>query len=159
MRLSFGWLAVVIMISGSAACMARTGAPAGSASRAPSRSGPLTHRSPLEQPTANTTAAENALPGTTAWRLGDPGLEPAIEGYADRVSVLPGESFRLFVSTTATGFRAAAYRMGWYGGRRGREVWQSHQLTGYRQPAATISSPLNTVTANWRPSLVVSTDG
>jgi hypothetical protein len=49
--------------------------------------------------------------------------------------------------------------MGWYGGRRGREVWHSQHLTGYRQPAASLSSPLNTVTADWRPSLVVSTDG
>src|SRR5215510_12193099 len=158
MRRLLAWLAVVIMVSGSAACMAGTGATAGSGGQAPSRSGSLTQSSPLQQPAA-TTAVENAFPGTIAWRLGDPGPESAIEGYADRVSVLPGESFRLFVSTTATGFHAAAYRMGWYGGRRGREVWHSHHLTGYRQPAASVSTPLNTVTADWRPSLVVSTDG
>jgi hypothetical protein len=159
MRRLFAWLAVAIMVFGSAACMARTGATAGSGSQAPSRSGSLTQRSPVQQPAASTTAVENALPGTTAWRLGDPGPEPAIEGYADRVSVLPGESFRLFVSTTATGFHAVAYRMGWYGGRRGREVWHSDHLTGHRQPPATVSSPLNTVTADWSPSLVVPTDG
>jgi hypothetical protein len=159
MRRLCTWLAVVIMVSGSAACMARPGASVASGNRAPSRSSPLARRSFVHEPGANTAAAENALPGTAGWQLGDPGPEHAIEGFADRVSVRRGESFRLFVSTTATAFQATAYRMGWYGGRRGREVWRSHHLTGYRQGAATISSPLNTVTAEWRPSLVVSTAG
>jgi len=159
MRRLCTWVAVVIMVSGSAACMARSGTTAGSGGQVASGSSPLTDASPIHSPSVGTTGAENALPGTTAWRLRNPGPEHAIEGYADRVSVLPGESFRLFVSTTAAGFEAVAYRMGWYGGRRGREVWRSPHLTGYRQGAATISSPLNTVTADWRPSLVVTTTG
>ncbi|WP_158718067.1 hypothetical protein [Streptomyces sp. NRRL F-2664] len=33
-----------------------------------------------------------------------PGPTRAVEGFADRVSVLPGESFGLYVSTTAPRF-------------------------------------------------------
>ena len=153
------WLSMVILVSGSEACMARSGTTVGSGGQVVSTSSPLTGPLPMHQPSIGATVAENALAGTTAWRLGDRGPDHAIEGYADRVSVLPGESFRLFVSTTAPGFEAVAYRMGWYGGRRGREVWRSPHLTGYRQAAVSISSPLNTVTADWRPSLVVTTTG
>jgi hypothetical protein len=63
----------------------------------------------------------NRVPGAVAtrdWHIRKVGAEHEIEGYADQVSVLPGESFRLFVSTTARGFTVEAFRMGWYGGRR-----------------------------------------
>src|SRR5262245_24918855 len=130
MRRFCTWLAMVVMAAGSAACMGRSDTTVGSGGQVVSTSSPLTGPSPIHQPIVGTPNAENALPGTTAWRLGNPGPEHAIEGYADRVSVLPGESFRLFVSTTAAGFEAVAYRMGWYGGRRGRKVWRSPHLTG-----------------------------
>jgi hypothetical protein len=39
-----------------------------------------------------------------------------MQGFADRSDVLPGGSFRLFVSTNAPNFRVPAFRMGWYGG-------------------------------------------
>ena len=37
-------------------------------------------------------------------------------GYAGQASVLPGEPFTLYVSTTSREFRVKAFRMGWYGG-------------------------------------------
>ena len=149
-------LVLVIAISGPAACASRSGPTAVPAPRPPASQ---VGQSSEAGPGTNPTAAENARTGTTAWRLSNRGPEHAIEGYADRASVLPGESFQLYVSTTATGFYAVAYRMGWYGGRRGREVWRSHHVRGYRQLAATVELPLNTVTANWQPSLVVHTAG
>ncbi|MFF5263933.1 N,N-dimethylformamidase beta subunit family domain-containing protein [Actinomadura viridis] len=101
--------------------------------------------------------AENAEPGTADWRIGRKGAQHEIEGYADRVSVLPGESFRLFVSTTTGGFTAEAFRMGWYGGKLARKVWQSGQAPGVRQPAATIDKRTRTVSAPWNPSMTVTT--
>ena len=38
----------------------------------------------------------------------------AIDGYADQQSVLPGQTFRLYVSTTANSFRVKAFCFGWY---------------------------------------------
>lgn len=104
-------------------------------------------------------AKENELPGTDAWRLRDPGPTDAIEGFADKVSVLPGGSFRLFVSTTAAGFRVEAFRMGWYQGKQGREVWVSGHERGHRQGGPKVIPGIYEVYAPWRPSMTVSTKG
>lgn len=78
---------------------------------------------------------------------------------AGRVSVLPGETFRVYASTTARSFHVTAYRMGWYGGRQGRVVWRSGPVPGRRQAAPKVSGATRTVTAPWRPSLTVATVG
>jgi hypothetical protein len=101
--------------------------------------------------------AENTRPGTKDWRVRKTGAEHAIEGYADHVSVLPGESFRLFVSTTAKGYTVDAFRMGWYRGAEARMVWTSPHQAGAKQAAAKTTGKTHTITAPWRPSLTVST--
>jgi hypothetical protein len=103
--------------------------------------------------------AENDRPGTRDWRVRKVGAEHAIEGYADHVSVLPGESFRLFVSTTSTHYTVQAFRMGWYGGAKARLLWTSVRLPGTVQAAPNLAAKTNTVTAPWKPSLTISTDG
>ncbi len=105
--------------------------------------------------------AENERPGDHGWQLSGRGLhgrDGVIEGYADRVSVLPGEPVRLFVSTAARTFRAEAFRMGWYGGARARRVWTSGRLPGRRQPVPDAEGPTRTVSAaGWRESIRIST--
>jgi hypothetical protein len=103
--------------------------------------------------------AENRQPGTRAWHLTKRGAPGAIQGYASAVSVLPGQPFRLYVSTTAASFRLRAYRMGWYGGDRGRLVWVSPRTPGHRQPAPVLVPASRMVTCHWRPSLTVPTEG
>ncbi len=104
--------------------------------------------------------AENRKHGTRAWRITDLGAPDAIEGYASQVSVLPGQSFRLYVSTTSPRFGVRAYRMGWYGhSNRGRLVWSSKPVRGRVQPAATLVPGVNMVTTHWRPSLTVTAAG
>ncbi|MFB7291544.1 N,N-dimethylformamidase beta subunit family domain-containing protein [Actinacidiphila glaucinigra] len=95
------------------------------------------------------TAAENELPGHSGWRLRRQGADRAIEGFADRVSVLPGHSFRLAVSTTAPHFHAEAFRLGWYGGAEARRVWRSGTLPGRRHEMPAAGGPTRTVTAAW----------
>ncbi|WP_345698668.1 N,N-dimethylformamidase beta subunit family domain-containing protein [Kitasatospora terrestris] len=89
----------------------------------------------------------------------DAGPPGAIEGFADRVSVLPGESFGLHVSTTAPGFRVSAYRMGWYGGARARLVWRSGPLAGVRQKAPTVDPGTRMVRTDWPRTTAVDTAG
>ncbi|MFF4406820.1 N,N-dimethylformamidase beta subunit family domain-containing protein [Streptomyces sp. NPDC001404] len=103
--------------------------------------------------------AENGRPGDRDWDLRQRGADRAVEGYADRVSVLPGEAFSLCVSTTARGFRAEAFRMGWYGGAQARRVWASERIPGTAQPPARPAGETRTVAASWQPSLRVSTHG
>lgn len=101
--------------------------------------------------------AENARPGNADWQVAKAGPARAIEGFADRVSVLPGESFGLHVSTTAPRFTVSAYRMGWYGGARARLVWRSEALPGVRQPAHTVDTATRTVRTRWARSTTVET--
>jgi hypothetical protein len=106
--------------------------------------------------------AENALPGTTDWQIVDPPENPAralpdgwIEGFADRTSVLRGEQFRLFIDTPATTFTVAAYRMGWYGGDRGRLIWDSGPVAGIRQVFRHEDARTGLAEAVWEESLAV----
>jgi len=79
-------------------------------------------------------------------------------GYAGAASVVTGQPFPLFVSTTASGFRVRAFRLGWYRGDGARQVWQSGSLRGHRQNAPGLTSPTNTVQTAWDPAVEVPTD-
>jgi hypothetical protein len=89
--------------------------------------------------------------GTPGWQLTRPGPEHAIEGFADRVSVAPGESVRLFVSTTAQHYTVTAFRIGAYQGSDALSVWTSPPQAGSRQPGAVVQEPTHTVVAPWNP--------
>src|ERR1700691_2087698 len=88
---------------------------------------------------------ETALPGTSDWVIRTLGAEHEIEGYAGRASVLAGESFPLFVSTTARSFTATGYRLGWYQGHGARQVWKSGTVRGGAQLAFTVAESTSTV--------------
>jgi hypothetical protein len=93
------------------------------------------------------------------WRLGSTGPDDAVEGYADRVSVLPGETFGLYVSTTAPAFRVSAFRVGWYGGTQAALVWESGRVAGQRQGRPALVVDTRTVRAGWERSLEVTARG
>lgn len=112
---------------------------------------------PSPGPAAFDVKAENARPGNADWPVTKAGAARAIEGFADRVSVLPGESFGLYVSTTAPRFTVSAYRMGWYGGARARLVWRSEALPGVRQPEHTVDSGTRMVRTRWARTTTVDT--
>ena len=118
---------------------------------------------PVIHPTARTPArrravAENSLPGDPHWEIRHLGTADAIMGFAGAASVLTGQSFPLFVSTTSSGFRVRAFRLGWYGGDGARQVWQSGSVRGHRQNAPGLTTPTNTVRTDWDPVVEVPTD-
>jgi hypothetical protein len=83
-----------------------------------------------------------------------------IEGYADAVSVLPGEWVTLMVSTEAPRFRVQAFRIGWYDGGYATKVWASDWLPGGVQRAPSFQPvETRTIVAKWKPSIRVRTDG
>ncbi|WP_425269850.1 N,N-dimethylformamidase beta subunit family domain-containing protein [Kitasatospora cineracea] len=114
---------------------------------------------PTPAPSPSATAAENARPGDADWRIGNAGPAGTIEGWADRVSALPGEQVGLHVSTTAPGFTVTAYRMGWYGGARARRVWTSGPLPGGKQAPFTVDRTTRTVSTAWPRTTTVDTTG
>jgi len=109
------------------------------------------------RPTARKVVAENSLPGDSHWRIRHLGVQEAVEGYAGRESVLPGETFPLFVSSTSSSVTVTAFRLGWYGGDGARKVWESRAVrTGQQKPAA-MTSGTSTVHTDWDPVLEVAT--
>jgi hypothetical protein len=133
-----------------------TGTPGGAAAASAAGKGRPTG---TPSPSPSATRAENARPGNADWAVSKAGPARAIEGFADRVSVLPGEQFGLHVSTTAPAFTVSAYRMGWYGGARGRLVWRSGRLPGSRQADPTVDQRTRTVRTDWARSTAVDTTG
>lgn len=125
-------------------------------SGAPSNSGGTASSGAISTP--STPPADVPL-GTPAWQLAHPGPEHAIEGFADRVSVVPGEPVRLFVSTVASSYVVTAFRIGAYRGSDALAVWTSPRQPGHVQAPPVIRRPTNTVVAPWSPSLTVTTEG
>ncbi len=115
---------------------------------------------PAEAPGRSGTA-DLGSQGGVADRSWSPGRVDAgrLSGFADRVSVPPGGSVRLYVSTSARTWTATAYRMGWYGGALAGRIrsWPTQQ--GVRQAPPAEIPATRTPYAPWRPSLTVSTAG
>ncbi|NRQ35847.1 hypothetical protein HII36_29025 [Nonomuraea sp. NN258] len=105
-------------------------------------------------PSAPASPARPVLDVQESWRITKHGAPHEIEGYADQVSVLPGRSFALHVSTTAPRFTASAFRMG----SNPAKVWESGRVEGARQAPARVVGGMVTA-AHWRPSLTVHTAG
>ncbi|CAB4734968.1 unannotated protein [freshwater metagenome] len=110
-------------------------------------------------------AAENALPGTDAWRITKkvPGAKPvtaegSIEGYADTTSAQPGDIVTLFVATAAPTWHVEAYRMGWYAGMQGRLIWTSGETPSTWQLDMSTDSDTKMSRALWAPSLTFTID-
>lgn len=110
-------------------------------------------------PPSHLPEAERDRPGTPGWRIRSRGPSMAVAGYADRVSVTPGEECGLYVSTTASSFRVSAFRIGWYGGAGARLVWSSGRVPGRVQTRLDLLSGTRTVRANWRRTLSFGTSG
>ncbi len=105
-------------------------------------------------------AGPDTAPRVSAdWALRSTGRPREIEGYADRVSVVPGEAFGLYVSTTSSEYRVSAYRIGWYGGAQAALVWRSGRLPGRLRAAPVLLRETRTVRADWTGPVRVATDG
>jgi hypothetical protein len=107
-----------------------------------------------------TVAQENAHQGTTAWRLPGPaadvgGLDRgAITGYVASPAVAPGQRQRVYVDAGGAKLvRVQVFRMGWYGGRGGREVLASRWLAAVHQPTCPHYYGTGLTVCHWHPTL------
>ena len=114
-----------------------------------SNDGPVTDRRP------GWVAAENAAAGTEAWKITERNAAGVIEGYTRMATATPGTDVALLVSTASPSFVAEVYRMGFYGGKRGRLVWTSPPTPGHRQAPAVVDPVTGLAEARWTPSLTV----
>ena len=159
-RVALGALTCVLLLT--AGCTGGSGGgPSASASADQGPAGAGTAAATAGSTPGIDVAAENAKPGDRSWIIDENalGAQDAIEGYTNLASVAPGQSFKLYVSTTAASFTATAYRIGYYGGADGTKVWQSAQTRGVHQTAQSLDSSTRTVECDWQPSMTVDTSG
>ncbi|HEX5407734.1 MAG TPA: N,N-dimethylformamidase beta subunit family domain-containing protein [Pseudonocardiaceae bacterium] len=105
---------------------------------------------------ANWVIQENALPGTSDWRITGAPADGFIEGFADQTYASTGQPVRLFVSTSAASFQVEAYRIGYYGGTGARLVWASPSFDGHAQPKCPLTTGVNMVSCdNWSVSMTM----
>ncbi|MBG1271565.1 N,N-dimethylformamidase beta subunit family domain-containing protein [Nostoc sp. WHI] len=98
---------------------------------------------------------ENLNPGTTNWKLDNPG-NGEIAGYASATSVNKGGSLDIKVSLGQQGqYTIDVYRLGYYSGKGGRLIASSGTLTGGTQPACSLDSDTRLVECNWTTSYVL----
>jgi hypothetical protein len=104
--------------------------------------------------TANWVTVENALQGTSNWRITNAPATGFVEGFADTTYAKAGQAVRLYVSTSAASFHVEAYRIGYYDGQGGRLVWASPNYGGQQQPACGVTAGVNLVSCdNWSSEL------
>ena len=105
--------------------------------------------------------AENAKPGTTAWNFGksQQASDTELAGFLDHDSVRPGDKLSLKATSTAPQFAVTAYRMGWYGGKGGREIWSSGPIKSIAQPAPKVLPGNEIDCSNWKSNATVDTAG
>ena len=109
---------------------------------------------------------ENALAGTTAWRLSSYD-SAAASGFVSRTSARCGDTVTLRVTSNDYRLAVSIYRMGYYGGAGGRLVWASRTaVRGFAQPAMQMVAldsqgrQINMPTGrNWSATFSVRVDG
>jgi hypothetical protein len=103
----------------------------------------------LDAAKANVIEDENLQPGTTAWQLTNPADNRQIEGYASLTSVPVGGDIDLFVNTQDLSYLLTVYRMGWYGGKGGRQVLGPQTRPGVHQVTPTADPVTGLIECNW----------
>jgi hypothetical protein len=105
-------------------------------------------------------ASENRLPGTTAWRLPGPAADTGgvahgdVVGYVSQETVRVGQTERIYVRAGGSRtVRIRIFRMGWYGGRGGREVLVSAPLRVRPQPPCRHRFATGLTECAWHPTL------
>jgi hypothetical protein len=84
----------------------------------------------------NPVVRENRKPGSTGWQVTRPADDTTlqVDAYADRPSVNKGQTITFHVTVNpAQQFRVEYYRMGWYGGHRGRLAGGTDWIDGTPQ--------------------------
>lgn len=136
----------------------------GSASRSVGSAGSLDYRwlIPTQGASPSSIVAENAAPGTHAWRLPGPPLllggegQGDVAGYVSSQSISPGEVERIYVNAPhAHTVTVEIFRMGWYHGSGGRLILRSRPLRAVAQPACRHSLHTGLTECAWHATLTL----
>ena len=107
---------------------------------------------------AKAIARENALPGTSAWRIGNPETSGEISAYTDRDGYAAGADVRISVTTSPAGqFTWDVFRMGGYRGAGGRLYEHGGPVAAPQQANVTFDPTTGLVVAGWPATFSIST--
>ena len=107
---------------------------------------------------SNPVAAENALPGTSSWIIGQSGGPGDVEGYASDASVNHGDALDLHVRTNgAHAVNWELYRVGYYGGLGGRLIASGGPFAAGPQDTPAPDPRTGLVECTWPVSLTLQT--
>ncbi len=100
---------------------------------------------------SNKILKENLLPGTSSWQITAPNTNTQyIQGFANLTYASVGQTVNLYVSTTSSSYSLALYRMGYYQGYGGRQVFSADNVLGQVQPTCPVDTKVNMVyCTNW----------
>ncbi len=98
-------------------------------------------------------AAENAQPGSAKWQFPKRDFTEHTLAFADHTSVLPGDSFGLYVSCRGREFTVTALRVGYYQAIGARSIWTSAPTPCSVQRRAVIDRATGMAKAPWTRSL------
>ena len=98
---------------------------------------------------------ENALPGTTTWRVAPNTSTTAIQGFANATNAQIGQNLDLYVTTKLPSYYVEAFRMGWYQGKGARLIYTSQRQRGIDQPACPVDGNNMVSCYNWKISAVM----
>jgi hypothetical protein len=107
---------------------------------------------------ARAIARENALPGTSEWRIGNPSTNGEIAAYANRESYPAGSTVGISVSASpAAQFSWKVFRMGGYRGMGGRLYAEGGPVMAPEQPAPSFDPITGLVVCDWPATFSFST--
>lgn len=105
------------------------------------------------------TETENRQSGVSDWMTAEPKPGVRIEGYADALSVLAGQSVGLHVSSSGQTFTIEVLRTGDYQGRWARLIWKSPAMPGGLRTGVVRDPATRMVSAGWPRSAALDTTG
>ncbi len=105
---------------------------------------------------------ENRQAGTRRWRLPGPAADVgglaygSVAGYVSAPAALPGHTERVYVAAPHSRWiKIALFRIGWYHGAGGREVFASARLPARGQPSCSHQRQTGLTQCNWHPTLTL----
>ena len=122
--------------------------------------GPVGNTPPIvnSSEAAKAIVRENALPGTSAWQIGNPETNGEIAAYTDHDGYAAGATVGISVSANPPGqFTWEVFRMGGYHGMGGRLYGQGGPVSAPHQPDVTFDQTTGLVVAGWPSTFSIST--
>jgi hypothetical protein len=113
---------------------------------------------PLPEPDPDAVRRENQRPGTEEWRINRGANNREIEGYALTATVTPGQRLPVAVNVPeARNFSWYVYRLGYYGGKGGRELARGGPVLAPHQPECPIDENTGVVACQWAATVEINT--